>query len=68
MPAFLVDMGGFPVKQPLPTQQVEQIDPFLFLHHARVKVPSHRVQKEVGIGPHPHRGLNNYWIRPFINN
>ena len=27
--AHKIDMGGMPVRQPLPTQQVQQIDPFL---------------------------------------
>ena len=52
-----VDMGGFPVRQPLPTNQVEMIDPFLLLHHARTKAPSSRSPKDAGIGPHPHRGF-----------
>src|SRR5690242_10948609 len=33
------DMGGLPVRQPFPSQNVEQVDPFLLLHHADVKVP-----------------------------
>ncbi len=53
-----VDMGGFPVRQPLPTQQVNQIDPFLLLHHADVKAPSHIEPDHAGIGPHPHRGFS----------
>src|SRR6266849_2385202 len=36
-----VDMGGMPIRQPLPTQAVEQIDPFLLLHHANIKAPAH---------------------------
>ena len=55
--AHKVDMGGFPVRQPLPTQAIEQHDPFLLLHHARVKISGGRKQKETGIGPHPHRGF-----------
>jgi quercetin 2,3-dioxygenase len=58
LPAHMVDMGGFPVRQPIPTQAVEQIDPFLLLHHARVKVPQNRPISDVGIGPHPHRGFS----------
>ena len=56
--AYKVDMGGFPVRQPLPTQQVNQIDPFLLLHHADVKAPSHIEPDHAGIGPHPHRGFS----------
>ncbi|MEQ8303926.1 MAG: pirin family protein [Cyclobacteriaceae bacterium] len=56
--AHQVDMGGMPIRQPLPTQQVDQIDPFLLLHHARVKVPKHIAPNKAGVGPHPHRGFS----------
>lgn len=54
----MVDMGGMPVRQPLPTQRVEQIDPFLLLHHADIKVPAHIEPDHAGVGPHPHRGFS----------
>lgn len=54
----MVDMGGLPVRQPLPTQNVQQIDPFLLLHHADVKVPTHIEPDHGGVGPHPHRGFS----------
>jgi redox-sensitive bicupin YhaK (pirin superfamily) len=53
-----VNMGGFPVRQPFPTQQVDQIDPFLLLHHANVKTPEHSDPGHAGVGPHPHRGFS----------
>jgi len=56
--AHKVDMGGMPIRQPLPTQQVEQIDPFLLLHHADIKAPTHVDPNHAGIGPHPHRGFS----------
>lgn len=56
--AQTVDMGGLPVRQPFPTQVVQQIDPFLLLHHANVKVPKHLAPKYAGVGPHPHRGFS----------
>ncbi len=56
--AQMVDMGGFPVRQPLPTQKVEQVDPFLLLHHADIKAPMHIEPDNAGIGPHPHRGFS----------
>ncbi len=56
--AQTVDMGGLPVRQPFPTQTVQQIDPFLLLHHASVKVPKHIAPKRAGVGPHPHRGFS----------
>jgi redox-sensitive bicupin YhaK (pirin superfamily) len=51
-------MDGFPIKQPFPTNNVEQIDPFLLLHHADVEVPTDRKPKHSGVGPHPHRGFS----------
>src|SRR5262245_14587787 len=56
--AQMVDMGGLPVRQPLPTNRVEQIDPFILLHHANVKVPTHLKPEHAGVGPHPHRGFS----------
>ncbi len=56
--AHPVDMGGLPVLQPLPTQQVQQLDPFLLLHHANVKVPTYRDPMHGGVAPHPHRGFS----------
>jgi quercetin 2,3-dioxygenase len=56
--AHPMDMGGLPIRQPLPTQQIEQIDPFLLLHHADVKAPKHVKPDHAGVGPHPHRGFS----------
>ncbi len=49
-------VGAMSVRQPLPTQRLEQIDPFILLHHFGP------VQAEPGtdpldLGPHPHRGF-----------
>lgn len=52
------DMGGLPIRQPFPTVKIEQIDPFLLLHHADVKVPTHLKPDHAGVGPHPHRGFS----------
>ena len=51
-----IDMGSFQVKQPLPTQKVPQISPFLLLHHfGPIKVePGY---DPIDLGPHPHRGF-----------
>jgi quercetin 2,3-dioxygenase len=56
--AHKMDMGGLPIRQPLPTQQVQQVDPFLLLHHADVKAPSTINPDDAGVGPHPHRGFS----------
>ena len=36
-----MDMGGMPIRQAFPSQKAESIDPFLLLHHADIKVPTH---------------------------
>ncbi len=50
----VVSMGGKPIRQPFPTQQVEQIDPFLLLHH-HANVEGEQFE---GVGAHPHRGFS----------
>jgi hypothetical protein len=58
LPAAKIDMGGFPVKQALPTQQIDQVDPFLLLHHAQTKYSDKRPARHQGVDPHPHRGFS----------
>ncbi|MFT5249209.1 MAG: redox-sensitive bicupin YhaK (pirin superfamily) [bacterium] len=58
LPSVTIDMGGFPVKQPMPTQKIQQVDPFLLLHHARTKYSDRRPARAQGVGPHPHRGFS----------
>lgn len=58
LPAVEIDMGGFPVKQALPTAKVDQVDPFLLVHHAHTKFSDRRPARAQGIGPHPHRGFS----------
>jgi redox-sensitive bicupin YhaK (pirin superfamily) len=53
-----MDMGGMPIRQPFPSNKAEQIDPFLLLHHADLKVPTHVDTNHAGVGPHPHRGFS----------
>ena len=53
-----INMGGFPVKQVFPTHNIPHIDPFLLLHHAKIKPLYDRPAKNQGIGPHPHRGFS----------
>lgn len=52
------DMGGMPIRQAFPTSKVQQIDPFLLIHHADIKVPRHVTPSHAGVGPHPHRGFS----------
>jgi quercetin 2,3-dioxygenase len=56
--ADIFDMGGMPVRQAFPTMNVNQVDPFLLLHHANIKVPTHLDPDHAGVGPHPHRGFS----------
>jgi redox-sensitive bicupin YhaK (pirin superfamily) len=58
LPAVTIDMGGLPVKQALPTNNVDQIDPFLLLHHGQIKPIYNRPALSQGVGPHPHRGFS----------
>lgn len=49
-------MGGTEVKQALPTKRVEQISPFLLLHHfGPYEVPAGL--DPLDVTPHPHRGF-----------
>ncbi|MDE3740599.1 pirin family protein [Maribacter polysaccharolyticus] len=58
IPAFQIDMGGIPIKQALPTTKVDQVDPFLLVHHGKLKYRKHGKAIHQGIGPHPHRGFS----------
>ncbi|HMO37992.1 MAG TPA: pirin family protein [Saprospiraceae bacterium] len=51
-----LNVGAADVKQPLPTTRVDQISPFLLLHHFG---PNEAAPGEdpLGVGPHPHRGF-----------
>ncbi len=53
-----VNMGGIILDQPLPNKFMDQIDPFLLIHHWDDEMKGRRQQKEVGVGPHPHRGFS----------
>ena len=57
IPAFDIDMGGIPLKQALPTNNVQQVDPFLLLHHGELKYREHARAVHQGVGAHPHRGF-----------
>lgn len=51
-----VDMGGLISRQPLPNGPVQQLDPFLLLHHTGPKTfePENR---GLPFAPHPHKGF-----------
>src|SRR5678809_1493277 len=52
------NMGGLPIRQPIPSTELDQVDPFLLLHHAEVRMPMHTPVEKAGVGPHPHRGFS----------
>ncbi len=58
IPAFDIDMDGIAIKQSLPTNNVNQVDPFLLLHHGKFTYTENATAMHQGIGPHPHRGFS----------
>jgi redox-sensitive bicupin YhaK (pirin superfamily) len=55
-PAISDDIGDLRTRRPLPNEEHEQLDPFLFLNHhgPQVYPPGNR---GLPFGPHPHRGF-----------
>lgn len=53
-----VNMGGHYLDQPLPSKELDYIDPFLLIHHWESTLPGGQKQSDVGVGPHPHRGFS----------
>jgi len=51
-------MGGHILDQPLPNAHMEQLDPFLLIHHAVWHYPGAQRSRDLGIGGHPHRGFS----------
>ncbi|QTD37517.1 pirin family protein [Polaribacter batillariae] len=52
----LVNMGPIKLRQPLPTKGIENVDPFLLLHHYGPYAIS-EFNNPFDLGPHPHRGF-----------
>lgn len=53
-----VDIGGILLDQPLPNEFMDQLDPFLLIHHWNNTLKGNQKQSEVGVGPHPHCGFS----------
>lgn len=55
-PAVSDDIGDLRTQRPLPNDEIDQVDPFLFLNHhgPQVYPPGNR---GLPFGPHPHRGF-----------
>ena len=56
--ALEIEMGDIPIRQPLPNAGIDYIDPFLLLHHHLSEIPAGSNAKNLGVGPHPHRGFS----------
>jgi len=52
----LVNMGPIQLHQPIPSHGVEQVDPFILLHHYGPYAIS-EFNNPFDLGPHPHRGF-----------
>jgi len=52
----LVNMGPIKLRQPIPMQGIDQVDPFLLLHHYGPYAIS-EFNNSFDLGPHPHRGF-----------
>jgi len=51
-----VDMGPIKLRQPLPTPEIDMVDPFILLHH----YGPYEITEDhnpFDLGPHPHRGF-----------
>lgn len=51
-----VNMGAIKLRQPLPKEGIENVDPFLLLHHYGPYAIS-EFSNPFDLGPHPHRGF-----------
>lgn len=51
-----VNMGPIKLRQPIPTEDIELIDPFVLLHHYG-PYPISEFNNPFDLGPHPHRGF-----------
>jgi len=55
-PALRDDIGELHTWRPLPNDEIQQIDPFLFLNHHGPQIYPPR-NRGLPFGPHPHRGF-----------
>lgn len=57
-PSHKVNMGAIQIDQPLPQVGLDQIDPFLLIHHWSDEFAGNQHPRDLGVGPHPHRGFS----------
>jgi len=55
LPARKVNMDGQILDQPLPFDGLDQIDPFLLIHHWEDELPGGDHPRDSAVGPHAHR-------------
>jgi len=51
-----VNMGPIQLRQPIPTKEIEMVDPFILLHHYGPYEINEK-HNPFDLGPHPHRGF-----------
>ena len=51
-----VNMGPIELRQPIPTQDIDMVDPFILLHHYGPYAID-EMNNPFDLGPHPHRGF-----------
>ena len=56
VPSPFVNMGQIRLRQPIPTLGIENVDPFILLHHYGPYAIS-EFNNPFDLGPHPHRGF-----------
>ena len=58
IPARMHNMGDLKVRQPLPSAELDYLDPFVLLHHGHMFFDPDSDLKKSGVGPHPHKGFS----------
>ena len=53
-----INMGGIILDQALPIGLYQNVGPFLLLHHWKSVIEKGSNPRELGVGPHPHRGFS----------
>lgn len=57
IPARMYNMGDLKVRQPLPSPELDYLDPFVLLHHGHMIHDENIPLNKTGVGPHPHKGF-----------
>lgn len=57
IPARMYNMGDLKVRQPLPSPELDYLDPFVLLHHGHMIHDENITLRKAGVGPHPHKGF-----------